>query len=71
MKVKCINDGKHRYLTINKMYDLIGESEKSYYIVDYDWYDFEENEHDCPKEWFKTLSEIRNEKIDKLLENES
>jgi hypothetical protein len=62
MKVKCINS-KFWYLTIGKMYDVINENDYFYEIVEdsgySNWYH---------KEYFKPLSEIRNEKIDKLLE---
>ena len=66
MKIKCIND--RRYLTIGKIYDVIKEDrdDGDYLIIDNDggewWYE---------KKLFKTLAEIRNDKIDKLLEDES
>ena len=64
MKVKCINNGKEwRDITISKTYEVIDINQFGYLII-----------NDCghklryEKECFKTLSEIRNEKIDKLLE---
>jgi hypothetical protein len=60
------NGTTSKYLTINKLYDTINENTNEYYIIDDGpikwWYD---------KELFKPLSEIRNEKINKLLEDES
>jgi hypothetical protein len=63
MKVKCINNNYWKYLTIGKTYDVIHINYNGDYIIMDDdndklWY---------PKEFFKPLSEIRNEKIDKLL----
>jgi hypothetical protein len=62
MKIKCINDGGWEYLTIGKIYEVF-YIDKYYYKINNDngykhWYS---------KDWFKTLSEIRNDKIDKLL----
>ena len=63
MKVVCINnsDGWH-YLTKGKIYDIIKEDNYNYNIINNkgynSWY---------PKSCFKLLSEIRNEKINKLL----
>ena len=68
MKVKCINnDGWENILTIGKTYKVINEDITCYYIINdkgYDmWY---------TKERFKsTVAEIRNETINKLLEDES
>ena len=66
MKIKCINNkwnNKKLSLTIGKSYDVINKTEYRYWIIDDEgddgWYS---------KEYFKSLSEIRNEKIDKLLE---
>jgi hypothetical protein len=59
MKVKCINKGIWLSLTIGKTYDVIEYDYDGYYKMD--------NEKWYPKSWFKSLSEIRNEKIDKLL----
>jgi hypothetical protein len=64
MKVKCIyNDNGWFYLTIGKVYEVINiDDAGDYLIMDDDndklWY---------LKKWFKPLSEIRIEKIDKLL----
>jgi hypothetical protein len=64
MKVKCIdNKGWKTWLTIDKIYEVIDIDDDNYYIKDDNGYEFW-----YPKEWFKLLSEIRNEKIDKLLE---
>ena len=70
MKVQCISMGDYidyyiDYITIGKIYDVIEEDKEEdvYKIIDddgdEDWYH---------KEHFKTLSEIRNEKIERLLE---
>ena len=63
MKVKCIKNKNCDYLTIGKYYDVLENSEYDYYLINnigrHDFYF---------KEYFKTQSEIRNEKIDKLLE---
>jgi hypothetical protein len=64
MKVVCIyNENFESYLTIDKSYDVIEERSLNYKIIDNDgdefWYF---------AEWFKPLSEMRNEKINKLLE---
>ena len=64
MKVKCI-DSKHweKLLTFDKIYEVISISKcDDYEIIDdnnFQWW--------CEKVRFKPLSEIRNEKIDKLL----
>ena len=65
-KVKCIDD-KGWYLTIGKIYEVIQLNGNDDYIIINDkgeklWYE---------KEYFISLSEIRNEKINKLLEDES
>lgn len=60
MKVKCIdNKDNEDRLTIGKFYN----------VIDYDvfWYEIENTELKFPKFRFTTLSEIRNEKINKLL----
>ena len=64
MKVKCIDTSCYGdYLTIGKTYEIIDEYENDYQIID------DENDEDWfPKDWFKPLSEIRNEIINKLLE---
>ena len=64
MKIKCIKNKCWRLvLTIDKTYDVIDSDNISYKIMNdignKDWW--------YPKEQFKTLAEIRNEKIDKLL----
>ena len=68
MKVVCIDDNDgYNYLTIGKTYDVInedgGEYDYGYYIIDdnniKDWYG---------EYMFKPISEIRNDKINKLLE---
>lgn len=64
MKIKCIDNNNNRTnLTIGKTYEVIYIYIGFYKITDDYGY----------KDWhsiklFKTLSEIRNEKIDKLLE---
>ena len=67
MKVKCIYNGNLPSLTIDKTYDAISEHDKCYYIIndkgkeDYYW-----------RDWFKpAVAEMRNEKINKLLEDDS
>ena len=65
MKVKCIKTRGLEYsLTVGKTYEVIYIfSDGDYKIINdkgrEDWF---------PKEWFKPLSEIRNEIINKLLE---
>ena len=68
MKVKCIDIGcwKDR-LTIGKTYEVIYEDNNWYWIIiddigDEKWF---------PKRRFTLLSEIRNDTINKLLEDES
>ena len=62
MKVKCIREEK--YLTIGKLYKVIeNESNKYVYKIINDY----SNESYHPKTYFKILSEIRNDKINKLL----
>jgi hypothetical protein len=67
MKVVCKeNDGYKNCLTINKTYDIINEKKYGYQMINdkgYIW--------GCSKHCFKLLSEYRNEKINKLLEDES
>lgn len=68
MKVKCIDDdGWKDRLTIGKTYEVIEvQSDGDYVIIDdigdENWF------HD--KRNFKTISEYRNETINKLLEDE-
>jgi hypothetical protein len=65
MKIKCINKDGWKYLTKDKIYEVIIENDgfNNYAVLD---------DKDCvwwyPKECFKPLYEIRNEKINKLLE---
>ena len=68
MKVKCIENRGFRNLTVGKMYDIIYDDKNDfrYFIKD----DINEK-WGYPNKNFKTLSEIRNEIIDKLLEDES
>jgi hypothetical protein len=66
MKVKCIDDGDGSWayiLTVGKIYAVIREDIFTYKIINDNCY-----HTSCPKRLFKTLSEIRNEKIDKLLD---
>jgi hypothetical protein len=65
MKIKCINNnGFKKSLTVSKTYEVI----YIYNDGDYEIIDDKGNEFWYPKDYFKTLYEIRNEKIDKLLE---
>ena len=67
MKVKCINIyNLHLTLTIGKIYDVINKDDNWYWIINDSG-----DEHGYPKGWFRPLSEIRNEIIDKLLSDES
>lgn len=50
-------------LTIGKTYDIIDEDDDEYLIID-----DSDDEYWYLKDFFKPLLEIRNEKIDKLLE---
>jgi hypothetical protein len=65
MKVKCINKYRWLNLTIGKIYKVIeiDNDDGNYYIID----EYGPKGY-YPKYWFKPLSEIRNERIDKLLE---
>ena len=65
MKVECINNYNNHYdLTIGKTYEVFDEDNKKtrYWIIDDTGYGYW-----FPKECFKTLSELRNETINKLL----
>jgi hypothetical protein len=66
MTIVCINnENNEKKLTIGKSY-LVIDDDVYYYItndLNYKWF--------YCKELFKTLFEIRNEKIDKLLNDES
>ena len=61
MKVKCIINKGCNDLTIGKTYEVIDEIANKYLIND------DRDRWPYPKYWFKPLSDIRNEKIDKLL----
>ena len=63
MKVKCIKNDSHYYdLTIGKTYEVIRVIDYLYYVIN------DKGRHGSyPKQYFKTLAENRNEKIDKLL----
>ena len=51
--------------TLGKIYDVIDyDTDGSYTIID----DYGMKYNGYPDEWFKSLSEIRNEKIDRLLD---
>ena len=64
MKVKCIkNNGLGNHLTIGKTYDVIRIGKWDNYII----IDDKGKEDWFYKEDFKLLSEIRNNKINKLL----
>jgi hypothetical protein len=68
MKVKCIYKGTWVLLTFGKTYDVIKiDSADNYYWIIND----SDRLFNYPKKHFKLLSEIRNEKIDKLLKDES
>ena len=63
MKVKCI-DNRAGFITIGKIYDVIDDDDECQYLIiddngDEDWW--------YSKKYFKPLSEIRNEKIERLL----
>jgi hypothetical protein len=65
MKVKCIDNKGFHNLTICKIYNIIYDDKDDfrYFIKD----DINEK-WGYPKRLFKPLSEIRNDKINKLLE---
>ena len=62
MKVVCIKNNKYD-LTINKTYEVI----RLDFIGDYIIIDDNCKKNWYPKSIFKTISKIRNEKIDRLL----
>jgi hypothetical protein len=68
MKVKCI-DNKNLNgnivigITIGKIYDVIGQDKYGYNIIN----DDNSKLWNYPEEYFRPLSEIRNDKINKLL----
>jgi hypothetical protein len=67
MKVVCINDNDGWCnLTIGKTYEVY-EVIKIYEPRAYAIINDENIEEWFPKQWFKTVSEIRNDKIDRLL----
>lgn len=73
MKVKCINN-RYEYnnwkfisLTIGKIYDVFEIIRDCEYLIIND----HNMESSYPKECFTSLSEIRNDTINKLLEDES
>lgn len=53
MKVKCITK-VYCYLTIGKIYDVIGESENFYKIINNN-----NDEYWVTKKWFKPISEMK------------
>ena len=64
MKVKYIKNIDYELnLAIGKIYDVIDIAYNGNYII----IDDDNDKWIYPKSWFKPLSEIRNEKIDKLL----
>ena len=64
MKIVCIDNKNCAFnLTIDKIYNTYDDDLCNYYM-----YNDGGHFHYYPKEWFKPLSEVRNEKIDKLLE---
>lgn len=63
MKVKYINISDE-YLTFGKVYEVFEIDDDGYYYI------IDDNKNEVwwyPKECFKLLSELRNDKIDKLL----
>jgi hypothetical protein len=63
MKVVSINKYGWKYLTEGKTYEVTEITEYgNYWIIDDN-----NDKRWCLKRFFKTISEIRNEKIDKLL----
>ena len=74
MKKVCIKTNKNYWLTIGKTYEVISDVNYDYGYYDNNGYNIiNDNGDDCwyEKECFKSLAEIRNETIDKLLEDES
>ena len=63
MKVKCIDNYGWLSLTICKIYEVINID----YFGDYIIIDDDNDKWIYPKKCFKSLSDYRNEKIDKLL----
>ena len=61
MKILCMYDKTIFYLTISKWYEVIGEDDWSYLIINdrgIKWW--------CDKQWFKTQVEVREEKLGEL-----
>ena len=68
MKVKCIkNQGVSDWLTVGKIYEAIEEYDDGWCHDCYKIIDGNKNQYVIPKEFFKLLSENRNENINKLL----
>ena len=63
MRVKCIDNQQLCDLTTGKTYEVVDEYNNCYFIIN----DNDKKYWGYPKEWFKSLSEIRNETINKLL----
>ena len=63
MKVKCIENNGRKYLTVDKTYEVIAIYNNDYRIIDDDG-----DKYLYSKELFKSVSEIRNDTINKLLE---
>lgn len=63
MKIKCINLGDYAHITIGKIYDASEFCLDEYYILIND----QDIKIEYPKILFKSLSKVRNEKIDKSL----
>jgi hypothetical protein len=66
MKVKCINTCGYHSLTKDIIYDVVHITRFYYHIIN-------DNKNIMPYSYFmfKSLFEIRNDKIDKLLEDEN
>lgn len=68
MRVKYICDYNWEgNFTLGKIYDVIDYEDGTYTIID----DYGMKYNGYPDEWFKPLSEIRNEKINRLLNENS
>lgn len=66
MKVKCIRSDYKHYLIVNKIYDVVESFEhnnKKYYRIINNGIDW----HSYSNKLVKPLSEIRNDKINRLL----
>ena len=62
MKIVCIKSWDD-YLTIGKIYYVVEKTTDGYFIIN----DMNKGRYWYPKDWFESKSEIRNDKIDKLL----